>query len=169
MAIINLKELEKELEHVQKGKKVVLVTGTFDLFHYEHLKFLEGAKQQGDILCVAVKSDKAARLKGEDRPIIKQEQRIAIVDAIKYVDYSFVVDYEPEKSINFQFDNEKQRQWLIMFQEVFKALKPDIFYYEKVSDLQSARNRVLEEYSIKGISKQRGESTSTTAIIKKLM
>ena len=52
--ITNLKGLSTEICDKRIGKKVVLGTGTFDLFHYEHLKYLEGAKKQGDILVVAI-------------------------------------------------------------------------------------------------------------------
>ena len=52
----NLENISKKLQTEREGKKVVLATGTFDLFHYEHLKYLENAKKQGDILVVAVKT-----------------------------------------------------------------------------------------------------------------
>ena len=54
----NLSDLAEMVEKNRNGKTVVLATGTFDLFHYEHLKYLEGAKKNGDILVVAVKSRK---------------------------------------------------------------------------------------------------------------
>ena len=87
MIIVNVNQLCDVVEENRKGKKVILATGTFDLFHYEHLKYLEGAKEQGDILVVAIKSDKCASLKDPTRPIITEDHRIAIIDAIKYVDY----------------------------------------------------------------------------------
>lgn len=46
MIASNLSELSKMVERVRKGRTVVLATGTFDLFHYEHLKYLEGAKNR---------------------------------------------------------------------------------------------------------------------------
>lgn len=168
MIFDNVNQLSKVVEEVRKGKKIVLATGTFDLFHYEHLKYLEGAKKQGDILVVAVKSDKCASLKNPDRPYIKQMERNAIVDAIKYVDYSIIVDYNPDVILEVEPENEKQREWLIIFQEIFKTLKPDILYYEDNPVLQSARDKVSEKYGICGISKERGKSASTTGIIEML-
>ena len=168
MVFDNVNQLCKVVDKVRKGKKVVLATGTFDLFHYEHLKYLEGAKEHGDILVVAVKSDKWAALKNPDRPYIKQKQRIAIVDAIRYVDCSIIVDYNPELELEVSPDNQKQREWLIIFQELFKALKPDILYYEDNPELQSARDKVFEKYGICGVSKKRGKSASTTGIIEML-
>ena len=119
MIFDNANQLSKVVEEIRMGRKVVLATGTFDLFHYEHLKYLEGAKKQGDILVVAVKSDQCASLKNPDRPYIKQMERNAIVDAIKYVDYSIIVDYNPDVILEVEPENEKQREWLIIFQELF--------------------------------------------------
>ena len=167
--ITTLKELTKEIDNERIGKKVVLATGTFDLFHYEHLKYLEGAKKQGDILVVAIKDNECAKLKNFDRPIIDEQHRIAIVDAIKYVDYAFLVNYNPDISIEIEADNKSQEEWLIIFQETFKVLKPDILYYEENTKLQTARDRVFQKYGINGFMKPRGKGASTTDIIKKIL
>lgn len=166
--ITNLEKLSTEIETIRKGKKVVLATGTFDLFHYEHLKYLEGAKKQGDILIVGIKNNKCAGLKGYGRPIIDEQHRIEIVDAIKDVDYSFLVDYNPDVFVEVATDNKKQQEWLKIFQEAFKVLRPDILYYEDNPVLQTARDRVFEKYGITGVLKPRGTETSTTEIIKKI-
>lgn len=168
MTVGNVSELVDVVEKNRQGKKVVLATGTFDLFHYEHLKYLEGAKQHGDILVVAVKSDKCASLKNPDRPIISENQRVAIVDAIRYVDYSIIVDYNPNINLEVEAENAKQKEWLIIFQELFKNLKPDMLYYENNDVLQTARDKVFEKYGITGVMKKRGESASTTEIIQKM-
>lgn len=168
MTVGNVSELVDVVEKNRQGKKVVLATGTFDLFHYEHLKYLEGAKQHGDILVVAVKSDKCASLKNPDRPIISENQRVAIVDAIRYVDYSIIVDYNPNINLEVEAENAKQKEWLIIFQELFKNLKPDVLYYENNDVLQTARDKVFEKYGITGVMKKRGESASTTEIIQKM-
>lgn len=168
MTVGNVSELVDVVEKNRQGKKVVLATGTFDLFHYEHLKYLEGAKQHGDILVVAVKSDKCASLKNPDRPIISENQRVAIADAIRYVDYSIIVDYNPNINLEVEAENAKQKEWLIIFQELFKNLKPDVLYYENNDVLQTARDKVFEKYGITGVMKKRGESASTTEIIQKM-
>lgn len=168
MIMQNLSQLSNEVNKVRNGKKVVLATGTFDLFHYENLKYLEGAKQQGDILVVAVKSNKCAALKNPGRPVIDECPRVEIIDAIKYVDYSIIVDYNSDILLEVEPENEKQKEWLIIFQELFKALKPDILYYEDNPVLQSARDKVFERYNVSGIKKKRGVSESTTDIISRL-
>lgn len=166
--ITNLNDLCKILEKERKGKKVVLGTGTFDLFHYSHLKYLENAKKQGDILVVAVKNDKCARLKGANRPIIEERQRVEILDAIKYVDYVILVDYNPNIIPEIEAENSRQKEWIIIFQEVFEKLRPDILYHEINPVLETARTKVFEKYGIKGIPTKRGSVISTSKIIEKI-
>ncbi len=60
-------------------------TGVYDLFHIGHLNLLKHAKEHCDYLIVGVSSDKAAQYKNKI-PFICQEERMAIVEAIKYVD-----------------------------------------------------------------------------------
>lgn len=165
--ITNLNNLVKILAE-NSEKTVVLASGTFDLFHYDHLRYLTGAKQQGDILVVAVKSNKCARLKGCNRPIIDEEERIAIVDNIKCVDYTILVDYDENAEMETAYDNESQRQWLIMFEEIFKQLRPDILYHEDNPTLKTARERLFKKYGVKGVPKARGKKESTSEIIKKI-
>ena len=65
--------------------KKVITYGTFDLFHYGHLRILERAKQLGDYLIVAVSTDEFNEIKGK-KCIYPYEHRTKIVEAIKYVD-----------------------------------------------------------------------------------
>jgi len=69
------------------GLKTVLTSGTFDLLHVGHLKYLEAAKSYGDILIVGVDSDaKVRQRKGESRPIVSQEERLNMLTHIRSVD-----------------------------------------------------------------------------------
>ncbi len=65
--------------------KKVITYGTFDLFHVGHLNILKRAKELGDYLVVAVSSDQFNALKGK-KCVIPDYERMAIVEAIKYVD-----------------------------------------------------------------------------------
>ena len=65
--------------------KKVITYGTFDLFHYGHLKILERARQLGDYLIVAVSTDEFNQIKGK-KCVYPYEHRAEIVIAIKYVD-----------------------------------------------------------------------------------
>lgn len=65
--------------------KTVITYGTFDLFHIGHLNLLKRAKEMGDYLIVAVSSDEFNAIKGK-KCEIPDKERMAIVEAIRYVD-----------------------------------------------------------------------------------
>lgn len=67
------------------GKVVVFTGGIWDLFHRGHLRLLKRAKTLGDILIVGVATDRLAE-EYKRKPIISLEQRMEIVEAIRYVD-----------------------------------------------------------------------------------
>lgn len=72
----------------QKGAKIVLANGCFDLFHVGHIRYLAGAKELGDCLIVGINSDtQVEKLKGENRPFMPQLERAEIVSAFRFVDY----------------------------------------------------------------------------------
>jgi len=71
-----------------KGKIIVTCNGSFDLFHYGHLVFLDYARKQGDVLIVAINSDSSIKkYKSENRPMVPEEQRSQIIAALEIVDY----------------------------------------------------------------------------------
>jgi len=81
-----IESLSKELN--SRGKKIIFTNGCFDLLHAGHVKYLEIAKNLGDILIVGLNSDQSVRkLKGENRPINKQIDRAYILAALEVVDY----------------------------------------------------------------------------------
>lgn len=71
-----------------KGKTIVLTNGCFDLLHRGHLHLLKEAKKLGDLLIVAMNSDRSVRkIKGPDRPILPEEERAELIAALEMVDY----------------------------------------------------------------------------------
>ena len=71
----------------QKGRRVVLANGVFDLLHVGHLRYLEAARALGDVLVVALNSDASVRrLKGQGRPIMSAAERAELVGALRHVD-----------------------------------------------------------------------------------
>lgn len=77
------------------GKRVVLTNGCFDLFHAGHLRTIEEAVAQGDVLIVAVNSDASVhRLKGAGRPVIHERQRADVIAALSCVDRVVIFDEE---------------------------------------------------------------------------
>lgn len=72
----------------EAGTRVVLTNGCFDLLHSGHLRYLQAARQLGDLLVVGVNSDESVRqLKGESRPIVPQQERAELVAGLECVDY----------------------------------------------------------------------------------
>ena len=82
-------KLVEKIEHLKAdGKRIVFANGCFDILHVGHIRYLYGAKQCGDILIVAVNSDKSvAELDKHDRPIIPDRERAEILEALDMVDY----------------------------------------------------------------------------------
>lgn len=67
--------------------KIVLVNGVFDVLHRGHIELLKYAKSIGDVLYVAIDSDERVKsIKGNNRPINSVEDRVYILNAIRYVD-----------------------------------------------------------------------------------
>lgn len=80
-------------EEKSKGRSIVLANGCFDLIHVGHIRYLKGAKEQGDILVVALNSDVSVRrLKGPGRPILDQSERLEIIAALACVDFVTLFD-----------------------------------------------------------------------------
>lgn len=70
----------------EKKFKVGYTTGVYDLFHIGHLNILKRAKEQCEYLIVGVSTDELVESYKKKTPVIPFEERIAIVEAIKYVD-----------------------------------------------------------------------------------
>lgn len=69
-----------------KKYKIGYTTGVFDLFHIGHLNILKNAKEQCEYLIVGVSTDELVKEYKHKTPIIPYEERVAIVESIKYVD-----------------------------------------------------------------------------------
>ena len=77
----------------ESGAKIVFTNGCFDILHLGHVKYLEAAKNNGDILIVGINSDRStSALKGKNRPINSQIDRSQIIAALKVVDYVVIFD-----------------------------------------------------------------------------
>ncbi|HUX09206.1 MAG TPA: D-glycero-beta-D-manno-heptose 1-phosphate adenylyltransferase [Terriglobia bacterium] len=77
----------------QAGQRIVFANGCFDLLHVGHVRYLEGAREHGDVLVVGVNSDRSVRqLKGEGRPLLPEEARAELLAAMESVDYVAIFD-----------------------------------------------------------------------------
>jgi len=84
-------------ERRQRQQRVVFTNGCFDLMHIGHVRYLQAARNLGDLLVVGVNSDGSVRAlsKGPDRPIVPDVQRAEVLAALACVDY-VVIFSEPD-------------------------------------------------------------------------
>jgi rfaE bifunctional protein nucleotidyltransferase chain/domain len=106
--IVTRKSLRGKLaEHKNRGQRIVFANGCFDMLHVGHVRYLEGARREGDVLVVGVNSDASvSALKGPGRPILDENARTRLVAALRPVDYvllfsepsveSFLEDLRPD-------------------------------------------------------------------------
>ena len=75
----------------QNGRTVAFANGCFDLLHVGHVRYLEGAASEADLLVVAINDDESVRvLKGQGRPVMAAADRAELVAALRMVDYVVV-------------------------------------------------------------------------------
>lgn len=121
--------LEEMLEF-RHGKKLVFTNGVFDILHAGHVRYLDQARQLGDLLVVGLNSDASARAlgKGSDRPVNSEGDRAEVLRALRAVDAVIVFDDPtPERLI--------------------RALRPEVHVKGgdyRVEDLPEAK--AVEEY-----------------------
>ncbi len=150
--ILNRKLAATIVEEAKKqGKVVVFTNGCFDILHVGHLRYLEEAKRQGDILVVGVNSDASVkRLKGEDRPINSEHDRAEMLCGLAAVDYTVL--FEEDTPI-----------------ELLEELKPSI--HVKGGDYRKEdlpETKIVEKHGGEVRILSFVEGKSTTNIVKKI-
>ena len=145
-------KLREELRQV--GKRVVFANGCFDVIHGGHVSYLQDARAYGDALFVAVNSDVSERgLKGPTRPIYGEQDRVAILDAIRFVDYLLLFD---EPTVD----------------HLLEALRPDAhakgtdYTKETVPEREVAERLGIEVY-IAGPPKENSSKTVIATVIER--
>ena len=101
--VMHLEDLRRVREALRgEGKTFVFTNGCFDMVHRGHVEILARARALGDVLAVGVNSDESMkRLKGEHRPIVREQDRAAVVAALESVDFVTVFEEDtPEKVID---------------------------------------------------------------------
>ena len=90
--IVTLEQLKDVLAgHRRDKKRIVLSNGCFDTLHVGHVRYLQGARAEGDILITAVNADSSVHsLKGANRPILDEQARAQLVAAMRCVDYVII-------------------------------------------------------------------------------
>jgi rfaE bifunctional protein nucleotidyltransferase chain/domain len=90
--ILSRESLRTEMDRARsEGKRIILANGCFDILHVGHIRYLEAARAEGDLLVVGVNSDDSVRgLKGEGRPVLSEQARAKLVAALAAVDYVLI-------------------------------------------------------------------------------
>ena len=92
----NLERLLPELDAYRKqGKKIAFTNGCFDILHAGHIAMLREARNTADLLVVGLNSDKSIRrIKGKDRPVNQQNNRIMVLSELESIDYIIVFNQD---------------------------------------------------------------------------
>lgn len=150
--LLSLEEFLKIRKKIkEEGKKLVFTNGVFDIIHRGHVDYLNRAKALGDYLVVALNSDESVkRLKGEERPINKLEDRAFVLANLKAVD--FVVSFEEDTPF-----------------EIISAIVPDVLVKGGDWKVEQIVGRdIVEANGGKVYSLPYVENYSTTNIINKM-
>jgi rfaE bifunctional protein nucleotidyltransferase chain/domain len=93
-SVLTREELRHRIAELRRhGRTVALANGHFDLLHVGHLRYLRAAKEQADVLVVALNDDQSvARLKGAGRPLVPAAERAELIAALEPVDFVVVFD-----------------------------------------------------------------------------
>ncbi len=97
--ILDWNELKEVVDFLKsQGKKIVITSGTWDLFHVGHAKYLRKAKECGDVLIVGVDSDELTRsFKEPNRPMNPQDERLFIIGDLRSVDLVTLLNVGSDK------------------------------------------------------------------------
>jgi rfaE bifunctional protein nucleotidyltransferase chain/domain len=150
--ILILSEVKKRIDDERnQGKKIVMTNGCYDLLHVGHISSLKYAKDQGDILLVAVNDDNSVRkIKGETRPIMPVHYRMEMLSELKVVDY--VISFSQDNALS-----------------VITMLKPDIYVKGADYNLQETPEGIeVLSYGGKIVCSPLIPGVSTTSIINKI-
>lgn len=150
--LINKGELQAVLDKIKKeGKTLAVTNGCFDILHVGHVRYLNMSSKEADYLMVLLNSDKSVRaIKGESRPINKENDRAEVLSALNCVDFvMFFDENSPAK--------------------LLEEIKPDV--YTKGADynldnLPEAKS--IQSYGGKIAFIDLVEGVSTTKILEKL-
>jgi D-beta-D-heptose 7-phosphate kinase/D-beta-D-heptose 1-phosphate adenosyltransferase len=144
--IPTLEQVTRTVEHLKGlGYRVVLTSGSFDLIHLGHVKYLAKAKAFGDVLAVGVDSDaKIRRRKGEDRPMVPELERLELLAHQRPVDLIFLKE-------------EDEDRWALI-----RAVRPDVLVLTADHSYSDDDQQALLEYCgrIEVLERQAAVTTS---------
>lgn len=146
------REMLDRVVEARKGKTLVFTNGVFDVLHAGHVHLLASARSMGDLLVVGVNTDDSVRRLGKaaDRPINPLADRIAVLEALRAVD--FVLPFEEDTPV-----------------ELIKELRPDV--HVKGGDYDADRlpeAPIVREYGGRVVVVPLLEGRSSTETLRRL-
>jgi D-beta-D-heptose 7-phosphate kinase/D-beta-D-heptose 1-phosphate adenosyltransferase len=148
----SLEEMSRVVSHLRGlGYRIVLTSGSFDLIHLGHVKYLARAKELGGILVVGVDSDaKIRRRKGDDRPMVPESERLELLAHQRPVDLIYLKqDDDP--------------QWGLI-----KAVEPDVLVLTADHSYSPDQLSALEEVVGEVVVLERQSSVTTSERIRQM-
>jgi len=134
----------------EQGKLISFTNGSFDLLHLGHIDYLTWARQQGDLLIVGMNNDASVRrYKGEQRPIVPEQERASVLAALECVDY--VVLFEQDEPV-----------------DLISVVRPDVLVKGEDWAHYVAGRDIVEAYGGRVALAKFVEGKSTTNIIEKI-
>ena len=146
-----LSRLRKSLHN----KKVVFAGGTFDLLHRGHIESFKNLRKLGDVVVIAISSDKRVKeRKGNQRPILSEKERLMLMDSIRYINYCFIA---PRPARNKP----------VPTMRILNSLRPDIFVSADKRWIHFRSD--VEKLGVKLKVVPRAHKSSTSRIIAKII
>ena len=148
------------LKTLRKNKKVVLITGCFDILHQGHLKLFQFAKEHADILVVGLERDETIkRSKGDLRPVNNFEKRIKKLQNLDLVDFVFPIDF----IVRFGEENVAEK-----YIPILKKIKPDCLVTNvKADKYWKSKKAISKKFGISFKGQKDKVLISTTKILNK--
>jgi len=148
----SLEEMTRVVSHLRGlGYRIVLTSGSFDLIHLGHVKYLARAKELGGILVVGVDSDaKIRRRKGDDRPMVPEEERLELLAHQRPVDLIYL-------------KQDEDPQWGLI-----KAVEPDVLVLTADHSYTPEQLTALEEVVGEVVVLERQSSVTTSERIRQM-
>ena len=150
--IVDEKVLEDKVRALRTlGLRIVLTSGSFDISHIGHMRYLREARRLGDCLIVGIDSDERVRSrKGALRPIIPERERAEMLAHSRYADIITIKDDGTER-------------WSLI-----KLVHPDVLVVSKRTDYDEGKQEALKEYCSEIVVLESQATTSTSANVRKL-
>jgi D-beta-D-heptose 7-phosphate kinase/D-beta-D-heptose 1-phosphate adenosyltransferase len=133
-----------------EGRRIVFTNGCFDLIHTGHIQHLHEARALGDVLIVALNTDRSVRrVKGPPRPVLGEHERAAVLAALDDVSYvTFFDEDTPDR--------------------LLKMLRPDVLVKGRVPGRRVVGADIVEAYGGRVVELGLFEGASTDALLRKI-